>query len=177
MDVPAAARRARDRFTASDPGLTRLRGAVSTAVAIATVLGVEYGLALFTRSAQQQTVLAMMLGAVVAMSGTPALAGSRAWPKVRTAACFPLAVGLGMVLGTLTAANTLLMLAAFVVVMFVAVYVRRFGVMFFFLGFMIWIGYFFAALLAAEVVEPAQAGPRGAEPAGRGGADDRGLVR
>ena len=39
------------------------------------------------------------------------------------------------------------MLAVFVLVMFLAVFVRRFGVPFFFYGFMAWMGYFFASFL------------------------------
>jgi uncharacterized membrane protein YccC len=41
----------------------------------------------------------------------------------------------------------------FVAVMFTAVWVRRFGPAFFFYGFMLWMGYFFAAFLGAGMAE------------------------
>jgi uncharacterized membrane protein YccC len=54
-----------------------------------------------------------------------------------------------MVAGIATAAHTEVMLFGFVAVMFVAVFVRRFGFDFFFYGFMLWMGYFFASFLGA----------------------------
>ncbi|MBP0457342.1 FUSC family protein [Streptomyces montanisoli] len=88
-----------------------------------------------------------MLGTIVAMMGSMALGGIPATTKVWTAAGFPFALGTGLVLGILVSGSTTLMLSAFVVVMFAAVYIRRFGPAFFFYGFMVWMGYFFAAFL------------------------------
>ncbi|MEV6638602.1 FUSC family protein [Amycolatopsis sp. NPDC051371] len=135
----------------SDPGLTRLWSAVSAAVAMTTGLAVEYGYATLTGAGPQATLIAVLLGAITAMMGSMALSGTGVWPKVRTAALFPVAMGLGMVLGVLVSPHTDLMLAVFVVVMFAAVFVRRFGVPFFFYGFMVWMGYFFAAFLHATL--------------------------
>ncbi|MEV7043604.1 hypothetical protein [Amycolatopsis sp. NPDC051061] len=135
----------------SDPGLTRLWSAVSAAVAMTTGLAVLYGYATLTGAGPQATLVAVLLGAITAMMGSMALSGTAVWPKVRTAALFPVAMGLGMLVGVLVAPHTDLMLAVFVVVMFAAVFVRRFGIPFFFYGFMVWMGYFFAAFLHATL--------------------------
>ena len=141
----------RDRVVASDPGLSRLWSAASATFAMAGGLAVEFGFALLTGADAMGTLIAMLLGAVVSMMGAMALGSGSAWAKARTAAFFPVAFGVGMVAGALVGDNLDLMLAVFVVVMFAAVYVRRFGVDFFFYGFMGWMGYFFAAFLHATV--------------------------
>ncbi|MFG5722654.1 FUSC family protein [Streptomyces murinus] len=147
----AALRGIRDRVVGSDPGLNRLRMALSAALAMATTLGIEYLYATATHAGPQGTLIAMLLGTVMAMMGSMALSGTGAWPKVRTAVFFPLAIGIGMLAGVAVAGRTDLMLCVFVAVMFVAVFVRRFGMAFFFYGFMIWMGYFFAAFLGAKL--------------------------
>ena len=136
-----------DRVVASDPGLHRLRMALSAGAAMATTLGLEYGYARLTRAGAEGIVIAMLLGTVVAMIGSMALVGPRAWPKVRTAAFFPVAIVAGMLPGVVAAGYADLTLVLFVVVMYAAVYIRRFGQPFFFYGFMLWMGYFFAAFL------------------------------
>ncbi len=136
-----------DRILASDPGLGRLRLAASATVAMGSALGVEYLLGRLTHAGAQGTLVAMLLGAVVAMMGSNALLGPEVWAKVRTAAGFPFAVGFGLAAGSLVGTHVDLMLALFVVVMFLAVFVRRFGLPFFFYGFMGWMGYFFSSFL------------------------------
>jgi hypothetical protein len=147
----AAVHRIRDKAMGSDPGMTRLQTAVSAAVAMTTGLAVEYVFATLTGAGPPATLVAVLLGAITAMMGSMALSGTGVWPKVRTAALFPVAMGLGMTLGIAVAPHTDLMLGVFVVVMFAAVFVRRFGVPFFFYGFMVWMGYFFAAFLHATL--------------------------
>jgi uncharacterized membrane protein YccC len=144
-------RRLADRALASDPGLTRLQTAFSAVVGMATALAVEYFYAQLTHAGAQGTLIAMLLGAVTAMMGSMALNGTGVWPKVRTAVFFPVAMGLGLLAGIAVGTDTDLMLAVFVVVMFIAVFVRRFGIAFFFYGFMIWMGYFFAAFMHATM--------------------------
>ncbi|MEY9844296.1 hypothetical protein ABH940_001363 [Streptacidiphilus sp. BW17] len=142
-----------DRVVASDPGLHRLRMALSAAVAMTTTLAVEYGYARWTDAGYQSTVIAMLLGTVMAMMGSMALTGTRTWPKIRTAAFFPVAIGAGMLPGAAVAGHTDAMLVVFVAVMFLAVLIRRFGVAYFFYGFMVWMGYFFAAFLGARLTQ------------------------
>jgi uncharacterized membrane protein YccC len=125
--------------------------ALSASAGMASALAVEFGFATLTHAGSTGTLIAMLLGAVVAMMGSMALTGTGAWRKARTAVFFPVALGLGMVAGVAVAGRTDLMLGIFVVVMFVAVFVRRFGLPFFFYGFMCWMGYFFASFLHATL--------------------------
>ncbi len=148
-----AVREGWDRVIASDPGLVRARMAVSAAVAMTAALVVEYAYASVRHAGQRGILVAMMLGGVVAMMGSMALAGTAVRPKLRIGVFFPVAFGAGMLPGALVAAHTDLMLIVFVAVMFVAVWARRFGPAFFFYGFMLWMGYFFAAFLDADVAE------------------------
>ena len=134
-----------DWLVASDPGLTRFRVAFRAAVAMATGLGIEALLAHFLGIRGLGVVVAMLLGAVVAMVGSLALTGSNVWGQVRTAALFPVALGLGEAGGIGVGPRTDFMLAGFVVVMFIAVAIRRLGPAYFQYGFMMWMGYFFAS--------------------------------
>ena len=146
-------REAWDRVIASDPGVVRARMAISAAVGMTTALAVEYVYASAIHAGPRGVLVAMMLGGVVAMMGSMALSGTASWPKVRTGVFFPVAFGAGMLPGALVAGHEGLMLTIFVVVMFVAVWARRFGPAFFFYGFMLWMGYFFAAFLDADLSE------------------------
>ena len=148
-----AMREAWDRVIASDPGLVRARMAISAAVGMTTALAVEYVYASAIHAGPRGVLVAMMLGAVVAMMGSMAMTGTAAWPRVRTGVFFPVAFGAGMLPGALVASREDLMLTIFVAVMFVAVWARRFGPAFFFYGFMLWMGYFFAAFLGADLGE------------------------
>ncbi|WP_020496927.1 carboxypeptidase regulatory-like domain-containing protein [Sciscionella marina] len=138
-----------DRLVASDPGLGRIRMAGSSAISMASALAVEYGFALLIGADAKLMLVVMLLGAMVAMMGAQALSGTGVWPKVRTALFFPVALGAGMCAGVSVSGNTDLMLGVFVVVMFVAVFIRKFGIPYFFYGFMGWMGYFFSSFLHA----------------------------
>lgn len=141
-----------DRLIASDPGLTRLQMAGSAALGVASVLLVEYGFASMIHVGKMGTVISMLLGAIVNMMGMMALNGPRIWPKIRTAAFFPVAVGTGLFCGVMVSGNTDLMLIIFVVIMFVAVIIRQYGIPFFFYGFMGWMGFFFATFTHAKLM-------------------------
>ena len=151
MGLRERGRRATDKVVASDPGMGRLQMAGNTAVAMATALGVEYLLATAVNAGAQGTLIAMLLGAVMAMMGAMGLASGSAPEKVRTAVFFPVAIGVGMLAGVAVGGNHVLMLVVFVVVMFAAVFVRRIGPAFFFYGLMGWMGYFFASFLGATL--------------------------
>ncbi len=143
-----------DRLVASDPGLSRLRLAVGGALSMVTALGVELVAARLLGAGGKASLLLMMLGGIVAMMGSMVLSGvgPGTWVKVRTAVFFPVAFGVGLTLGTLAHVDTRLTLAVFVVISFAAVFVRRFGIPFFFYGFMAWIGYMISTLLGATPV-------------------------
>ena len=139
----------RDRLAASDPGYGRRRAAVAVVVGVGTTIVVQQGAARLV-GASGQTAFAMTLfGAVVAMLGSNALSGMLRREKPVAAAGFPVAVGLGLVIAVLTDTHRILQVAAFAVVLFAAVYVRRFGGVWFFYGFMAWMGFFFATFLRA----------------------------
>lgn len=138
-----------DKLLASDPGLTRLRMAGSAVTGVASALLVEYVFALVTHAGKMGTIISMLLGAIICMMGTMALAGRDFLPKLKIAAFFPVALGTGLLIGVLVSSHTVIMLTMFVVVMFIAIFIRRFGMPFFFYGFMGWMGYFFATFTHA----------------------------
>lgn len=140
-----------DRVIASDPGLQRLGMALSAAAAMSTALAVEYEYARLTHAGPQGVLVAMLLGTVIAMMGSMALTGTQVWPKVRTAVFFPVAIGSGMLPGIVVTGHRDWMLIVFVAVMYLAVFIRRFGMAYFFYGFMVWMGYFFAVFLRATL--------------------------
>ncbi|SCD73219.1 hypothetical protein GA0115246_1052717 [Streptomyces sp. SolWspMP-sol7th] len=142
-----AAHGIRDFHLGSDPGLGRLRSALVAGLAMAGALGIEYLYARLGGAAPQDMIVYMIIGTVVAMLGSNALAGPSPAANLRIAVFFPVALFAGLLPGIAVAEHEVPMLAGFVVVMFAAVYVRRFGLAYFFYGFMGWMGYFFAAFL------------------------------
>ncbi len=141
-------RDARDRFVASDPGWARLRQGVRAIIAVGSTLVVEYLLATL---AGQPTVLAMLIGAVVAMLMSTGIREGHRPVIARTAGIASVVAAAGVSLGVLTAQRHLLGLATFVLVSFGAVWVRRFGPRWFTLGFLFWQGFFFALFLHPPV--------------------------
>lgn len=144
---PSSLRRVADIAVASDPGLGRLQLGLAGAGNVAACMTVGYALALLLHASPQGMVVFMLLSSVVAMIGSNALVDHRVKDNMVTAAYFPVAMGAGLTLGTLLAPSQLASLIGFVVVMFLAVWVRRFGLAYFFYGFMLWNGYFFASFL------------------------------
>ena len=137
-------------MAASDPGLNRLRAAVGVVVAVGTTLGVEWVLARLTGVGSRNAFSAVLFGAVVAMTGSMGLSSGPSRQKVLTAVASIVALGAGVVLGAAVFRDTDLLLGVFVVVLFAAIYVRRFGQPFFVAGMMAWTGYFFTSLLGAS---------------------------
>jgi uncharacterized membrane protein YccC len=142
------------RLVAADPGLRRARTA--TQVILAVALAVAVGLPLL--SVLGQPVIAVAPGVVVAMVSTLAVReGGRA--GMLTTLLMPVPASVSFVLGAATRQTPLLGEAVFLVVMFVAVYVRRFGPRAFALGMAAFLGFFLTLVLAATPdVVPAMAG-------------------
>jgi uncharacterized membrane protein YccC len=140
-----------DRVIASDPGLVRARLGVSAALSMAGVLAVEYLYASAIHDVGKSVLIIMMIGGVICILGTMALPGGGVRRKLRTGVLFPVAFAAGMVPGALVGDRTDLMLCVFVVIMFAAVWVRRFGPAYFSYGFMMWMGYFFATYLGVHL--------------------------
>lgn len=141
-----------DRLVGSDPGLARLQMGMRAAIAVGSTLGIEFGFGTLMHATGKGLIVSMLLGAIISMMGNMALSVTTGvLPKIRTAAGFPVAIGIGMSAGAIVSHNTDVMLTVFVVVMFIAVAIRQFGVPFFFYGFMGWMGYFFASFLGATL--------------------------
>ncbi len=143
-------RDARDRFVASDPGWARLRQGGRAIVAVGSTLLVQYALA---TSAGQPTVLAMLIGAVVAMLMSTGIREGHRPVIARTAGIASVVAAAGVSLGVVTAQQHVLGLVTFVLVSFTAVWVRRFGPRWFTFGFLFWQGFFFALFLHPAVSE------------------------
>ncbi|NHA69289.1 FUSC family protein [Phycicoccus flavus] len=140
----------RDRLAASDPGFGRLRTGVSVLVGVGSTVAVLQLVARLVGVTGQAAFAMTLFGAVVAMLASNALSGMLRREKLPAAAGFPVAVAVGLVLAVLTDTHRLLQVLAFAVVLFAAVYVRRFGGAWFFYGFMAWMGFFFATFLRAQ---------------------------
>lgn len=141
-------RDARDRFVASDPGWARLRQGVRAILAVGSTLLVEFGLA---QLIGEPALLGMLMGAIVAMLMSTGIRDGQRQVIALTAAVAPFAAAAGACIGVLTAQRHLLGLVTFVVVSYVAVWIRRFGPRWFTLGFLFWQGFFFALLLHPPV--------------------------
>ena len=116
-----------DRIQVSDPGQGRLRTALSAVVCVGTALPVQLAVSRVLGYQGQVSFAATMFGAVVAMLGSNALVGSDRWAKVRTGAFFPVAVAVGLVPAPLLGGQRRAQVIGFAVVLFGAVWVRRWG--------------------------------------------------
>lgn len=131
----------------SDPGLTRLRLAGSTVVAVGLAVAVVVGLA----SLVGQPATSGLLGVVIAMMASTAVADPTARSRIVTTALIPLPAILAATGGALLAPFPLIGEAGFVVVMAGAAYVRQFGPRPAALGMVSYISYFFALFSHARL--------------------------
>ncbi|PWH06073.1 FUSC family protein [Brachybacterium endophyticum] len=145
--MPPLLSRPLDVLIASDPGLSRLRQGLAGAVCVSAALLVEAVVGTALGLPAPSLVISMILGAVIAMIGSNALARPSALQSIRAAVFFPVALGVGLGIGTLVGDHLWVSRVVFVLVMFGAVYVRRFSLDFFFYGFLLWMGYFFSLFL------------------------------
>ncbi|GAB2996106.1 FUSC family protein [Amycolatopsis acidiphila] len=127
------------RFCSSDPGLTQLRLAGRSAVGVAVGVAVGY---LGAQLTGQPVLIPILLCAVLSMNITFSVAEPARSSRLVTVALMPLPVALAMLLATSLTAHRPAALAGFVGVMFVAVYIRRFGPRFFAYGLVGWMSYF-----------------------------------
>ncbi|WP_154674234.1 FUSC family protein [Nakamurella lactea] len=137
-------RDARDRLIASDPGLSQLRLAIRVLVAIGTILALEL---LLARVLGVSATLPMLIGAVIAMVTS---SGIRENTRTRTlTAVAPVlpAAAIGVTLSVLTVDSRPLSVIGFVLLSFLAVWVRRFGGAWITYGLVCWQAYFFVQFL------------------------------
>ena len=136
-----------DRLVASDPGSVRLalalRAVGSLAVALLAADLVTRGLGLAGLAA----TVVLILSSVLTMMSTFTASDPTVRGRIITQVCLPGALLVGLVVAMLVDRHRVLSLSLFVVVMFVAVWIRRFGPRFFALGMVAWMGYFFALFL------------------------------
>lgn len=141
--------RARTWTIGSDPGLLRLRLATRTTIALACSLLVMYVLT----SAAHQPLTVALLGAVITMIAARSVNEPDPRQQRITMALLPLPAALSIAAAALLTPYQLASDIVFVVVVFVAVYVRRFGARGRALGMVAFMAYFFNLFLRAGVHE------------------------
>src|ERR1700758_5161197 len=115
--------RARNWWIGSDPGLLRLRMATRTTAALGCSLLIMY---LVTRAAGQPLTVAL-LGVVITMVAARSVNEPDPRRQRITMALLPLPAALSITAAALLAPHPIASDAAFVAVVLVAVYIRRFG--------------------------------------------------
>jgi hypothetical protein len=140
-------RRSLARLIAADPGLRRLRAAAQVIVAVLVALAVAVpGL-----SALGQPLTAVAPAAVVAMMSLLAVREGGTRTRVITTLLLPVSATTAIALAAAARGSPVVGELVFLAVMFVAVYVRRFGPRAFALGMVAFIGYFLALFLQAQL--------------------------
>jgi uncharacterized membrane protein YccC len=141
--------RAQTWTVGSDPGLLRLRMAVRTTIALACSLLIMYVL---TSEAQQPLTVAL-LGAVITMIAARSVTEPDPRQQRITMALLPVPAALSSTVAALLTPYQLASDIVFVVVVFIAVYIRRFGARGRALGMVAFMAYFFNLFLRAGVHE------------------------
>lgn len=133
----------------SDPGLLRLRMASRTTFALACALAVLFVL---TR-AMGQPVTVALLGVLITMVSARSVNEPDPRQQQITMALLPIPATLAITAGTLLAPHRLAKDIVFIAVVFVAVYIRRFGARGRALGMVAFMAYFFTLFLRAQAAE------------------------
>ncbi|MGB8995967.1 MAG: FUSC family protein, partial [Pseudonocardiaceae bacterium] len=150
MAAPYAfARRLSDALVASDPGLLRLRLAGTATASMLAALGVMTGIARLTG----QPITAVLLGVIVSMVAAISVNDPEPGAQRLTTVLLPAPGAAAVSLGTLLAGHRIAADVAFVAIMVVAVYVRRFGPRATALGQVGFQSYFFTQFLGARLGE------------------------
>ncbi|TQJ10266.1 fusaric acid resistance family protein [Lapillicoccus jejuensis] len=141
----------RDRVVASDPGLAHLRRGIGAVVAVGTTAAVEALVVRVIGAPSRSALLAIMLGAVIAMTLATSVRENDRRVAGVTIALGAVAAAVGATVGVVTAQVHVVGLVAFTIVSFVAVWMRRFGPRWFALGFVGWQAFFFSLFLDPPV--------------------------
>ncbi|MEV6233872.1 FUSC family protein [Saccharopolyspora shandongensis] len=136
-----------NRFLASDPALRRLRTAARVTLSVALSLVVVLPLLAWWG----QPLPLAMLAAVVAINSSLGINDPDRRQQKITNLLMPLPAVLALLLSILTSPWPLPHSLLFLVVIFTATYVRRFGPRFFPLGMVAFMGYFFAMFLRPQL--------------------------
>lgn len=148
-DATARYRRARNWAIGSDPGLLRLRMAARTTAALGTSLLLLFLLA----KATGQPLTVALLGAVITMISARSVNETDPRRQLVTMALLPLPAALTITAAALVTPHPVAGDVLFVVVVFGAVYVRRFGPRGTALGMVAFMSYFFSLYLRAQLSE------------------------
>ncbi|OBG28986.1 FUSC family protein [Mycobacterium sp. 852002-51057_SCH5723018] len=141
--------RARNWWIGSDPGLLRLRMATRTTTALGCSLLIMF---VVTRLAHQPLTVAL-LGVVITMVAARSVNEPDPRRQRTTMALLPLPGAVSITLASLLAPHAIASDAIFVVIVFAAVYARRFGPRGRALGMVAFMSYFFTLYLRASVSE------------------------
>ena len=137
-----------DVLIGTDPGLLRLRLAVRAAVALGLVVAVMH---LVAPQVGIPTVVAILLGGMIAMNGSFTASSRPRRDAAVTLLFFPVAAACGVLPGTLVAGHRMAELGVFVLVMIAAVFVRRYGPRGFQYGMIAWLAYFFTMFVGFRI--------------------------
>jgi len=148
-DATALYERARNWTVGSDPGLLRLRMATRTTGALATALLVLF---LLTKVTNQPVTVAL-LGVLITMISARSVNEPDPRRQRITMALLPLPTALGITAAALLSPHPLVADIGFVLVVYTAVYVRRFGPRGTALGMVTFMSYFFSLYLRAKFSE------------------------
>lgn len=138
-----------NRFVASDPALRRLRTASRVALSVALTLLIMMPLLI---AVDQQPTLSIV-GAVVAVNSALGVRDPQRRQQQVTTALMPLPVAASLTLAVATKPWPLVHIGVFLVVIYAATYVRRFGPRFFPLGMVAFMGYFFTMVLRPDFTQ------------------------
>ena len=148
-DAAALYTRARNWTIGSDPGLLRLRMATRTTGALATALLVLF---LLTKATGQPMTVAL-LGALVTMVSARSVNEPDPHRQRVTMALLPLPTAVAITTASLVTNHPVVGDVIFVAVVFIAVYLRRFGPRGMALGMVTFMSYFFSLYLRAQLSE------------------------
>lgn len=157
-----------DRFVGSDPGLNRLRSALQSVVTIAVALAAEWLFVRLTHALQapadgakvsaaqasanhEYLVIAMLLGAIVAMLSSFGVMDHTAKGQLVTMLFLPAPMVAAMAMGLSLGPHRVPALVSLALVLAVGTYCRRFGPRGFIAGMLLFMGDFFGFFLYGAV--------------------------
>jgi uncharacterized membrane protein YccC len=132
-----------DRFAAADPGTLRLRQAIRTAVSVV--------LAIAALALLRLPITTIMLGTIVAMMSAMSVNDRSTRAKAVTFLLLPLSAGFSITVSSLLEPWPPLGDAAFLVIIFVAVYLRRYAPRGFSVGMVAFMVFFFSLFIHATL--------------------------
>ena len=141
--------RAQNWAIGSDPGLLRLRMAARTTVSLAIALLILF---LLTKATHQPLTVAL-LGVLITMVAGRAVNEPDPYQQKITIVLLPLPAALAITTAMLLAPHRLVADVVFVVIVYAAVYARRFGARGRALGMVAFMAYFFTLYLRAKTTE------------------------